>query len=94
MVDDRGRVKTMMVIEEVLKEGAKVTVLGSVEADDDGTPFFQAGEGAPLLVSEADFGKLARSARGWGTGLAAAAGGTLALGAVFLALAVLVRVRA
>lgn len=92
-VDDRGRVKTMRVIEETLEEGARVTVLGTADTDDAGTPFFQAAPGAPLLVSEPDLAERARSARAWATGFTAAAGGMLLLAVIVLALGVAAAVR-
>jgi hypothetical protein len=78
-VDERGKHKTLNFIEETLKEGSKVTVVGRVVAAADGSLWFQAGR-LPLLLSERDVGKQSGSARGWAIGLAAAAGGAIVLG--------------
>jgi hypothetical protein len=84
-VNDRGLFKNMNFYEEVLTEGSRVTVVGPVAAREDGTLCFDAGAG-PLLVSDGDVGRLARSARMFGVWLSAAAAGSLAfgLGALFM----------
>jgi hypothetical protein len=74
-VDEAGRLKTMRFAEDMLPDGAKVTVVGTVETGPDGTLGFRSGSG--LLVSELDVGKQAESARKLAFGVAVAAGGTL-----------------
>jgi hypothetical protein len=74
-VDEAGRLKTMRFAEDVLPDGAQVTVAGTVEEGPDGAPGFQAGSG--LLVSELDVSKQVTSARKLAFGYAVAAGGTL-----------------
>jgi hypothetical protein len=77
-VDDNGKLKTMNFTEDLLPEGVKVTVIGTVEAGPDGAPCFRAASDG-LLVSERDVGKQAKSARKAAFGFAVAAGGTLLL---------------
>jgi hypothetical protein len=87
-VDERGRVKSMRLTEEILKQGAKVTVLGAVESDPDGgLSFRRGGPNGRLLVTELDVEKGARSDRAQGTVFAAVAAGALLLAATFAALA-------
>jgi hypothetical protein len=76
-VNEDGRLKTMSFTEDMLADGVKVTVVGTVEAGPDAPPRFQSGGG--LLVSERDVGKQVKSARQWAFGYALAAGGTLLL---------------
>jgi hypothetical protein len=86
MVDDDGRVITMKIEEDRLKEGAKVTVLGTVEERSNGELCFRPKAG-PLLVSERDLEKQYRSDRNRGIGFAVGAGGSLVITAVFLLVA-------
>jgi hypothetical protein len=85
-VDEAGRVKTMQLVEDILLEGAKVTVVGPVTSAPDGALCFQ-NEGGPLLVSERDVAREGQEARNWAIGLAAGAGGCLLLAVVLLAAA-------
>jgi hypothetical protein len=82
-VDEAGRLKTMRFAEDMVPDGAEVTVVGTVEEGPDGTLGFQAGSG--LLVSELDVGKQFQSARQWAFGYAVAAGGTLLVAVGILA---------
>jgi hypothetical protein len=86
MVDDNGRIMTMKIEEEKLKEGAKVTVLGTVEERSGGRLCFRPKAG-PLLVSERDLDKEHRSARKRAIVYAAAAAGSLAAAAALLIVA-------
>lgn len=72
-VDDRGRVKGMRLLEEILVEQAKVAVVGPVVGARKDLCFRGEDSGGKLLVSEADVDKAARSARARGTGLGVAA---------------------
>jgi hypothetical protein len=90
MVDDDGRVLTMKIEEEKLKERAKVTVLGTVEERSDGKLCFRP-EAGPLLVCERDLDNEHGLARNRALIYTAAAGGSLLLAAVLLIVALVAR---
>jgi hypothetical protein len=93
-VDERGWVKTLHFIEEMLPVGAKVTVVGRVESLKSGDLCFQKTEGDAFLVSERDLAKESRAAHGRAMGYAAGAGGSLALALGVLVWATALAVRA
>ena len=78
-VDDRGRFKTLNIVEETLLTGAKVTVVGAVEPLEDGALCFQK-QGGPLVVSERNVAKEGRSAHGRAIGFALGAGAAVGVG--------------
>jgi hypothetical protein len=88
-VDKTGRGKTLSFQEDLIEEGAKVTVVGPVVEQRDGTLRFDTGAG-PLVVSEAGLERESAEARRWAIGLTVGAGASVALGCVCLILAVLV----
>jgi hypothetical protein len=93
-VDERGWVKTLHFVEEMLPVGAKVTVVGRVEPLKSGDLCFRKKGGDDLLVSDRDVAKEARSAQGRAMGYAAGAGGALAVALIFLIWATALAARA
>ncbi|MHB1423990.1 MAG: GIDE domain-containing protein [Gemmataceae bacterium] len=92
-VDDRGKFRALHLIEDVLPVGAKATVLGSVEPEEDGALCFQK-IGNPLLVSEGDFSKQAQKSRSLAMGYCLGAGFTLAVALFCLVVALVIVVMA
>ncbi len=93
-VDERGWIKTLHFIEEILPVGAKVTVVGRVEPLKSGDLCFRKKGGEDLLVSDRDMAKEGRSAHGLALGYAAGAGGALAGALGLLIWATVLAVRA
>jgi hypothetical protein len=93
-VDDDGRYKCMRVIEEALKEGSKVTVVGPYGAGSGiGNRFRGTPEEGRLLITEFDADKQSRSARFMGTVFAAGASITLVLAGIAISLALVFALR-
>jgi hypothetical protein len=92
-VDERGNLKTLHIVEEVLLVGTKVTVVGTVEPVENGELCFVK-SGALFLVSERDVGKVAKSARNCATGFTAGAAAALAVALVLLVAAFILTLRA
>lgn len=92
-VDERGFFKTLLIVEEVLLVGAKVTIAGTVEELESGDLCFQA-DSDPLVVSEGDLAKQKQSAHTRAMGFAASAGAAMSLGLGCLVVAVVVIMRA
>jgi hypothetical protein len=83
--DEDERVKVMRAVEEVLKEGSKVTVVGEYAADSGLDLCFQSTkDSGPLLVTEFDTVKESRSTRFTGNVAMAATFATLIIGAFAL----------
>lgn len=85
-IDDQGKNKTMRFLEDMLPPGAKVTVIGTVEEEDDGDLCFVASEG-PLLATEREVIKMGRTARKWAVGYTLAGAGSFFLAASLVAVA-------
>jgi hypothetical protein len=75
-VDKRGKLRTLKLVEETLKAGDKVTVVGHVGPGPDGRLCFQAAAG-PLVVIERDASKQGQSIRRWAIGNAIGAGSSV-----------------
>lgn len=93
MVNERGWVKSCQFVEEALRVGAKVTVVGPVEAAKNGNLRFRS-KGDTLVVSERDIGKEGQETRGRALGLCAGAGVALALALMALIGAAIIAVQA
>lgn len=93
IVDERGHFKTLRFVEEVILIGSQAMVLGSVEASEGGTLYFDA-DGESLLVAQSDVAKEGRAARKRAFVLAVGGGSALTVGIACLlgALALYLRV--
>ena len=88
IVDDRGWMRNLHFVEQILLVGAKVTVVGNVEEQKNGDVYFQS-RGQELLVTERVMSKEGQKARGRAIGYILGAVGALVLAAPMLFFALL-----
>jgi hypothetical protein len=86
IVDDRGWMRNLHFVEQVLLAGAKITVVGNVETQKNGDLCFQS-RGKELLVTERVLSKSGQQARSRALGYLLGAVGALVLAAPMLLLA-------